>query len=71
MSQLGKSCLMCEHFRISLGERNWSELTPGGPGRIECSKGKQVSLDEDDCSAKVFRLWVRFGNDCPEWVGAE
>ena len=71
MTDMGKSCMMCKRFGLSLGERGYSEFTPGGIGRIECRANEQPDLNDEDASEVDFREWVRFGNKCPRFEGAE
>ncbi len=45
-----KTCLMCEHCRLSLGSNSYGEYTPGSPGDVACARG-QFSSAESDCEA--------------------
>ena len=53
-------CFQCDHFCISLGEKGYSEVTPGGPGVVVCLKN-HFTLDADDYlgTANVWREMQR------------
>jgi hypothetical protein len=46
--KIPRVCLVCDHFRLSLGEPGYSEWTPGSPGSMDC-----------DVSGKS--AWPRYG----------
>ena len=69
MSDLGRSCMMCKHFHIDMGSPGYSELTPGTPADVSCSKSEQRAFD--DYGAEAFRKWIRFGNTCQRFEAAE
>lgn len=70
MTDLGKSCMMCKHFHLSLGMAGYSEYTPGEVGEVVCQIGQQPAMDTDRYEQE-FRRWIRFGNDCPKWEAAQ
>lgn len=59
-----KSCWICKHLDFSIGEEDWSELTPGNPPEVNCTvteRGKwhrNVLFDfyDHDCKRRAIEI---------------
>lgn len=54
-----KTCALCKHCRIELGEEDWPGRPPGFMGSIACSKGHDV--------ASVWEALALLGSECSDF----
>lgn len=60
-----RACIACLYFNLSLGDRGYSDLTPGWPGSISCQKGV-FRLDEGDY-VQPAKDSVEYARACPHF----
>lgn len=62
-----KTCIICEHWEFSGGERGYSRQTPGENWSSQCAAGRWEAegYDEDRDS---YRLKLLTAGTCPEYV---
>ena len=61
-------CIGCVHCWIDLGDAGYSEMTPGYPGSIRCTKGHyDYGAREDPDVEQVMRQ----ARDCPDFKERE
>ena len=60
-----KLCWFCKHCRLDLGETDLSEVTPGGPGYLECLKSHFDYNGDDD--VVYLKDIVSHGLNCPDF----
>jgi len=56
-----KTCLICDHCTLDLGDAGYSEMTPGYPGSMRCN----LNLFKDNTGDLVnLSRYVEIGSEC-------
>jgi hypothetical protein len=55
-----RRCWWCKNFDIDLGERDYSEYTPGYPGYARCSEKHYIDKE------RIFES-VKQAEECPDY----
>ena len=63
-------CVECQHFYISFGEADWSEVTPGAAPEVNCSK-RHFHLDGHDTCEAEFHDTIRAHPECADFESRE
>lgn len=61
-----KYCLECEHFYLDLGSEDWSEITPGDPACLGCTKMHWM-VDRVDY-LECYKERICTARTCPDFV---
>ena len=64
MSKTMKSCIVCKHLSFDPGEEGYSEVTPGHPMFLECTKGHWAA--EEFMNTNYLRLGLTSAESCPD-----
>ena len=61
------SCLCCAKFSGSMGESDWSDVTPGSPGSIDCDDG-EFSFGENDGFGEILEVIHNTARHCKLFI---
>lgn len=62
-----RTCVACVHFELDLGETGYSEVTPGGPGYVECNRGHYYESNRVIVTTDDFRTCIKRGWKCEDF----
>jgi len=68
---MDKTCLMCEHFFLSMGDGAYSDVTPSLPASVGCWKGHWELESESGEQKETFRSRMKMADRCRDYKKVE
>lgn len=66
MSDIPRTCALCEHCTINLGTSDFSDVTPGEAGSIVCSRKHEPWPDAHEGKVDLQHL-AEVASACPDF----